>query len=107
MSEKIEIAVGATCTDPSCENFDKPAHPCEAEGHEHDATHTVTHDEVAVYYFCAEAVEEFVRGSLQPAEDDDTLGPCGCTDYHMADCPLRTGSSDYGDWDDHDPYYMD
>ena len=18
--------------------------------------------------------------------DDDTLGPCGCTDYHMADC---------------------
>lgn len=22
--------------------------------------------------------------------DDDTLGPCGCTDYHMADCPLVT-----------------
>lgn len=21
----------------------------------------------------------------------ETLGPCGCTDYHMADCPLRTG----------------
>jgi hypothetical protein len=20
-----------------------------------------------------------------------TLGPCGCTDYHMADCPLMTG----------------
>lgn len=19
------------------------------------------------------------------------LGPCGCTDYHMADCPIRTG----------------
>ncbi len=24
-------------------------------------------------------------------EDDDwTLGACGCTDYHMADCPLWT-----------------
>lgn len=20
---------------------------------------------------------------------DDTLGPCGCVDYHYADCPLR------------------
>lgn len=26
--------------------------------------------------------------------DDDTLGPCGCTDYHMADCPTRTGYAD-------------
>lgn len=24
----------------------------------------------------------------------DTLGPCGCTDYHMADCPTRTGYAD-------------
>lgn len=23
--------------------------------------------------------------------DEDTLGPCGCTDYHLADCPLVTG----------------
>ncbi len=23
--------------------------------------------------------------------DDETLGPCECTDYHMADCPLMTG----------------
>lgn len=22
--------------------------------------------------------------------DEDTLGSCGCIDYHMADCPLRT-----------------
>ncbi len=22
--------------------------------------------------------------------DEFTLGPCGCTDYHMADCPLMT-----------------
>ena len=26
------------------------------------------------------------------AEDDEfLLGSCGCTDYHMADCPLMTG----------------
>jgi hypothetical protein len=24
--------------------------------------------------------------------DPDVLGPCGCVDYHMADCPLVTGS---------------
>lgn len=23
-------------------------------------------------------------------EPTDALGPCGCTDYHMADCPLVT-----------------
>jgi len=23
-------------------------------------------------------------------EEDFTLGPCGCTDYHMSDCPTRT-----------------
>ena len=28
----------------------------------------------------------------EPAKlEDGTLGPCGCTDYHMADCPTRTG----------------
>lgn len=27
-----------------------------------------------------------------PAEDE-TLGACGCTDYHLADCPTRTGGS--------------
>lgn len=24
----------------------------------------------------------------------ETLGPCGCVDYHMADCPIRTASRD-------------
>ena len=24
----------------------------------------------------------------------DTLGPCGCRDYHMADCPIRSGESE-------------
>lgn len=27
-----------------------------------------------------------------PEADDETLGACGCTDYHMADCPTRTDS---------------
>lgn len=36
------------------------------------------------------------RGAyLRPEEENDTLGPCGCVDYHMADCPTRTGYSDY------------
>ena len=27
-----------------------------------------------------------------PEDDDDqALGPCGCNDYHYADCPIRTG----------------
>lgn len=33
--------------------------------------------------------------------DDETLGPCGCVDYHVADCPLRTADSDVVSyWDD-------
>ena len=32
---------------------------------------------------------------VPPIEDEFTLGPCGCTDYHMADCPLRTASADF------------
>lgn len=35
----------------------------------------------------------------------ETLGACGCTDYHMADCPTRTGYADsmrdpYDEYDD-------
>jgi len=26
--------------------------------------------------------------------DNESLGSCGCTDYHMADCPTRTGYAD-------------
>ena len=36
----------------------------------------------------------------QEEEVDDTLGPCGCVDYHMADCPTRTGYADSFDQDD-------
>ncbi len=41
--------------------------------------------------------------------DDEALGPCGCTEYHMADCDIR----DRRDWDaeleksSYDPYYDD
>jgi len=24
-----------------------------------------------------------------PEEEPEELGPCGCVDYHYADCPLR------------------
>lgn len=43
------------------------------------------------------------------ADDDGTLGPCGCTDYHMADCPIRTGARDamYAGEDDQDRWYGD
>ncbi len=32
---------------------------------------------------------ECVRGKVEFMTE--VLGPCGCTDYHMADCPLMTG----------------
>lgn len=49
------------------------------------------------------------------ADFGETLGNCGCTDYHMADCPLRTGGSNMttADWldiisdPDYDEYYDD
>lgn len=25
--------------------------------------------------------------------EDETLGSCGCVDYHLADCPIRTGGN--------------
>jgi hypothetical protein len=31
---------------------------------------------------------------LDPSSDYGPLGPCGCNDYHYADCPTRTGYSD-------------
>jgi len=51
--------------------------------------------------------------ALPAEDDDDTLGPCGCTDYHMADCPTRTGGTGRTaeDWyarlsrPGYDPYY--
>lgn len=35
-------------------------------------------------------------------EDDFKLGPCGCTDYHMADCGLVTR-----DYDDFNQWWRD
>jgi len=29
--------------------------------------------------------------------ESDTLGSCGCIDYHYADCPTRQGGTGYGD----------
>jgi hypothetical protein len=39
---------------------------------------------------------------LEDDEDDWTLGSCGCTDYHMADCPTRTASTDNYDYEEED-----
>ncbi len=47
--------------------------------------------------------------NLPDSVDDEALGPCGCTEYHMADCDIR----DRRDWDaeleksSYDPYYDD
>ena len=38
----------------------------------------------------------------QHHHDNEALGPCGCTDYHMADCPTRTGYADAMSRDEYD-----
>jgi hypothetical protein len=43
------------------------------------------------------------NGTHQDLVDDETLGPCGCTDYHMADCHLGNAGAGadymtYEDW---------
>ena len=32
----------------------------------------------------------------QSRGSDEDLGPCGCSDYHMADCPLLVGGGQGG-----------
>lgn len=39
-----------------------------------------------------------------PYMEGESLGPCGCTDYHMSDCPLMTAVYDAAGVDDYDPY---
>ena len=49
-----------------------------------------------------------VVAASKPEPDDDVLGPCGCTDYHMNDCPTRTGGTSIDLLDDpwgQDLYY--
>lgn len=58
-------------------------------------------------------IEEVNNMPKPEQREDDTLGPCGCVDYHMADCDLKTGGSviftgdDPDDWYDRDLYYHD
>jgi hypothetical protein len=35
-----------------------------------------------------------IMGMIDDEEEHEKLGACGCTDYHMADCPTRTGAYD-------------
>lgn len=46
----------------------------------------------------------FMPGASVTQSDEFALGPCGCVDYHMSDCPIRTGGTavDEGDWYDDD-----
>lgn len=30
-----------------------------------------------------------MNDNMPDTVDDQALGPCGCTDYHMADCDIR------------------
>lgn len=45
--------------------------------------------------------EDEIRQALGDARDA-TLGPCGCTDYHVADCPTRDTKTD-----EYDGYLME
>lgn len=43
-------------------------------------------------YPTLEGAIEYVTGAYRSDDGSDpTLGSCGCTDYHMSDCPIRTG----------------
>jgi len=46
--------------------------------------------------FAAYQRKQARKADRQPApeRDPDALGPCGCTDYHMADCPTRDAHYD-------------
>ena len=36
--------------------------------------------------------------------EEETLGPCGCTDYHMADCPIRAPAGDLESYESEPDY---
>ena len=40
------------------------------------------------------------------ADEDETLGACGCTDYHMADCPTLAGwgEAQAAEFESNDPF---
>jgi len=39
---------------------------------------------------------------LDESSDYGPLGPCGCLEYHMADCPLMSPPSDDPPYEDED-----
>lgn len=42
-----------------------------------------------------------------PPDEQHALGPCGCIDYHYADCPTRAGITESMDPPDPDWQYED
>lgn len=50
-----------------------------------------------------------IMAMLDEEAEHEKLGACGCTDYHMADCPTRGGGAslyadDYEDDEEWDAY---
>ena len=50
-------------------------------------------DHVTVQMFNADTDDVLYERRIEAAEQP-TLGSCGCTDYHLADCPTRTSYYD-------------
>lgn len=42
---------------------------------------------------CTDCGEIDVNPEIHDCEPNETLGSCGCVDYHYSDCPIRTGGS--------------
>jgi len=98
-----------------CRDFHGHTHPSPYDqDHGGHLVITSTEDEVIVgpCSLCGQGESGYMEGHsfavLANGSDDDqpneTLGSCGCTDYHMADCPLRTGNHESNPTDDYDPY---
>jgi hypothetical protein len=55
--------------------------------------------------YTSDDLDRIVAHDNDPREDRTwALGPCGCTDYHMADCPLVSPPSEPDPGDRYDDY---
>lgn len=108
--------------DSGCRGFHEHTHPSPFDtDHGGHLVIASLEDEVIVgpCELCGQGESGYMQGfqyavlGTEPVANDDhdhkseTLGSCGCTDYHMADCPTRTASVDSSIYDDHelDGYY--
>ena len=78
------------------------------EAHEYeDDTDVASRNLRAAFAKYEEMYDRDLDEAPGPELDPDALGPCGCTDYHMADCPLVTDRFGRADDDSNDPYDND